>query len=211
MAIVHFKIRQSLHTIINHINVCYQQTGGPLNEFTARNATAAAAGPWQQFLGDFFSHDMRVESFHARVIDAGPFPTNLAETQDTKGAKLVNAVAAITPLIVNLRNSAGLLKRPGRWNISGFPSPDTNNGAVDTNTKQALETFIEDNLLTISSAAPNEFAGQLVVAQRSGGNGQPVVWTPVLVDRVDVSSVLGSRITRKGRLQSIGERATPTP
>ena len=199
MAIVLAEIRLSQETIVSELNVAYLQTQGPTDADTSVAAAKAIGDAWKTGLVDLLSNQVTYESVKTWVVDAGPFPTRIANRNNETGAVSQNALQANMTLIVNFRNDAGELKRPGRVQCSGIPVTYLVDGVIGPANVNTIETALNNNVLTVTTGDPQLFTGRLVVARPTRVQGQPTTWETFIINRCQVPQALGSRLERKGR------------
>ena len=212
MTIALAELTFSQQTIVWSFNIAYNQTSGLENEQTAEAAAKTIANAWWAQLQSNMSRDTTFESCYVRMIETNtPLPTYRLNREDNFGTLTGKAIPAISTIIVNLRNSAGLLKRPGRINLSGVGTDVLVNGVLDANFAANLQNVINQNLLTLTGADPQTWEGNLAVATRAAGPGPPIPYVGIPVTSVTVTRELGSQLRRKGRKTGIRTTTSDFP
>ncbi|GAG81750.1 unnamed protein product [marine sediment metagenome] len=198
MAVYLAKLKFSHLTHVWEINVAYLQTAGNVDLKSTQAAGTAIGDAWFLALKASMSEEVTFESVHVRMVDDGPFPTRVQNRIDDIGTVLQPAIPSLLTVIINLRNTAGALKRPGRVFFSGIPTTALEDGALTSAYRTALEIAVED-VLTVTDATVQLWTGDLVIARRAVGPGPPFPYTTVAIDQIEVPLELGSQILRKGR------------
>jgi hypothetical protein len=199
MAVYLAKLKFSHLTHVWELNVAYLQTAGAVDTESTQAAGTAIGDAWLAALEDYLATTVIFESVHVRMVDDGPFPTRVQNRISDAGTVGANPIPVIMCVIVNLRNSAGELKRPGRVFVSGIPSTLITDGAFTSATRDLMETDLNDNVLTCTDATVQLWTGDLVIARRAAGPGPPFPYTTVAIDSIDIPLELGSQLHRKGR------------
>ena len=199
MAIVLAQLRLTQETIVSELNIAYQQTAGPTNENTAVGACKAIGDAFFASIVPLLSDKVTFESVKCRVVDDGPFPTRIANRNNEKGGNVSNALPAHMCAVINFRNAAGDLKRPGRVMLSGLPTIFLSDGNWTVAATETIKTAWETNMLQVEELAAPSFSGFQVVARRAVGPGPPIPYTGIPIDSVDIPIEVGSRLQRKGR------------
>ncbi|GAG66199.1 unnamed protein product [marine sediment metagenome] len=197
-------VRTRVDDSIQKFQLVYDQTAGS----TASDATKEAIDAWEaQCLPELvaiLSVGTDVLSIHCRKLDGDSRPTWRKNLVGEEGTRSGSPLSAQNCLIFNLRNGAGLLKRPGRLFISGCSKTDIDQVAPTTGGwLAALLDPLASNFATAIKAIPagggSLFEGNLVVRQYHNQNPDPPTYTYVAVDTVDATLEIGSQMARKGR------------
>ena len=212
MTIALAELTFSQQTIVWSFNVAYNQSSGLENEQTAEAAAKTIANAWWAQLQPNMSRDTTFESCYVRMIETeSPLPTYRLNREDNFGTLTSKAIPAISTIVVNLRNSAGLLKRPGRINLSGVGQEVLVSGVLNATFAAALQLNINENLLSLSGVDPQTWEGDLAVAVRAQGPGPPIPYVGIPVTDVSVTRELGSQLRRKGRKTGIRTTTSDFP
>lgn len=182
----------------------YDQTAGS----TSSDATSEAIDSWEaqclSELLDILATDTEVLSIYCRKLDGDSRPTWRKNLNGEVGTRTGTALTSQNCLIINLRNGAGLLKRPGRIFISGCAKEDIDQVAPTTGGwAPALlnppVTLFAAAIKTIPAGGGSLFEANLVVRQYHQNTPDPPTYTYVAVDTLDGTLEPGSQMGRKGR------------
>ncbi|GAG84312.1 unnamed protein product, partial [marine sediment metagenome] len=150
---------------------------------------------------NILAKDARIEAIYCRKITGQTRPAWQGNLPAAKGTAVgVDAISAQNCLLINLRNLEGLLKRSGRWFISGAPKIDVEGGIWrDAYINGPVAAWLL-TVVNIPVGGTDGWSGALRVMRTviDGEKQDPPV--PVLVDAVDATVELGTIMSRKGVL-----------
>lgn len=199
--IFHALWRTSVDDVVQKFGLFYEATAGGGAATSAQSAAVAIQAAQLTELRDILAVEARVESLYVRKVTGTTIPAWRGNLQNAVGTNSgTNAISAQNCLLINLRNTAGLLKRSGRIFISGCPTSVLSSGVwASIFLTGDVQAFI-DKLQTIPAGGTDGWAGQLRVMKRVT-NGVPVVPpTPIAVDAIDATDTLGTQHVRRGEL-----------
>lgn len=126
------QVRTRVDDSIQKFQLVYDQTAGS----TSSDATKEFIDAWEaQCLPELLlilSVGTQVLSLYARKLDGDARPTWRKNLESEEGSRSGSPLSAQNCFIFNLRNGAGLLKRPGRLFISGCSKSDIDQAAPTT-------------------------------------------------------------------------------
>ncbi|GAG61875.1 unnamed protein product, partial [marine sediment metagenome] len=175
----------SVDGVVSTINQHYEQDLGGDSPTISQSAANAIQAQCLVNLQGVLATDARVESLYVRKLTGITRPAWKGNFVQAIGTGLgPDAISAQNCLLINLRNSAGLLKRSGRWFVSGCPKVSVVNGIwagafldgpVDTWTTSTLN---------IPAGGDDGWSGALRVMRTviDGEEQDPPV--PVIVDSI---------------------------
>ena len=200
MSLFRFTIRMSVDDVIYKFNLNYRDLVGGDNPQSAQSAAEAWRAQCQILMPAFLSSSSRVESIYVRKADGPTIPAWRGNLNNQVGVVASDAVSAQNAMLVNLRNSAGLLKRSGRIFVSGLPETALLLGVINSGFITGAVTPWLNSLLVVGPGGTPPWQGQLVVV-RNQIDGVPQT-PPVLVDvdGIDVTTTFGTIQKRKGQL-----------
>lgn len=195
------KWQVSVDGVVSTVNQHYEQDQGGDTPTICQSAGVAIQNSCLASYLNILAKDARVEALYVRKITGQTRPAWQGNFQAAQGTAVgVDAISAQNCLLINLRNQAGLLKRSGRWFISGCPKVDVEGGIwrafyLDNAVAAWLATVVN-----IAVGGDDGWSGALRVLRTyiDGVKQEPPV--PVLVDAVDATSELGTIMSRKGIL-----------
>lgn len=198
----HILVRTSVDDIVQKFGLYYEATAGGTGPRCAQSAAVAWQANCLTELRACLGAGARVESVYCRKVDGTTAPAWRGNLQDATGTYVGgNAMSAQNCALINLRNSAGLLERPGRIFISGCPKEGLTGGVIlgPGTLGFALYTFA-NKIKTIPAGGTPAWAGELRVRRTiiAGIPQVPPVYVPV--DVTDVTQELGTQQKRKGEL-----------
>ncbi|GAG79116.1 unnamed protein product, partial [marine sediment metagenome] len=143
--------------------------------------------------------DARIEALYVRKLTGITRPAWQGNFQAANGTSIgTDAISAQNCLLINLRNSAGLLKRSGRWFISGAPKNFVEAGIwQDTYLTVTVAAWLA-TVLNISVGGTDGWSGALRVMRTVIDKVEQDPPVPVIVDSVDPTVELGTIMSRKG-------------
>ncbi|GAG60038.1 unnamed protein product [marine sediment metagenome] len=199
-----FQIRTKVDDSIQKFALVYDQTAGS----TSSDATKEAIDAWEAQclpeLLDILATDTEVLSIYCRKLDGDSRPTWRKNLNAELGTRTGTSLSAQNCMIINLRNGAGLLKRPGRIFVSGCAKEDIDQVAPTTGgwAPALLDppvTAFATAIKTIPAGGGSLFEGTLVVRQYHNQDPDPPTYTYVAVDTVDATVEIGSQMGCKGK------------
>ncbi|GAG83429.1 unnamed protein product [marine sediment metagenome] len=198
-------VRTRVDDSIQKFALVYDQTAGS----TGADATEECIESWQEGclaeLQAILALNTIVLSIYCRKLDGESRPTWRKNLESMNGTRTGTALTAQNCLIFNLRNTQGLLKRPGRLFISGCAKEDIEQvtpptGGWDAELLDPPATNFATAIKSIPAFAGSNFAGLLQVRQYHKEVPPPPTYTYILVDSVDATVEPGSQMGRKGEL-----------
>ncbi|GAG73171.1 unnamed protein product [marine sediment metagenome] len=197
-------VRTQVDDSIQKFQLVYDQTAGS----TGSDATKEAIDSWEAQckaeLVAILSVGTQVLSIHCTKLDGDSRPTWRKNLDGDEGTRSGSPLSAQNCMIFNLRNLGGALKRPGRLFISGMSKTDIDQVApVSGGWLNALMDPLASNfaaaIQTIPAGGGSLFEAGLVVRQYHKQDPPPPTYTYQVVDSVDATLEIGSRMSRKGR------------
>ncbi|GAG73963.1 unnamed protein product [marine sediment metagenome] len=199
----------SVDGVVSTVNMHYEQDQGGDSPTICQSAGAAISDnclvPYQNIL----AKDARIEALYVRKLTGQTRPAWQGNFQAMNGTAVgTDAISAQNCLLINLRNSAGDLKRSGRWFISGAPKVDVESGIWRS---VYLAGPVAAWLLTVVNipiGGTDGWSGALRVLRTviDGVKQDPPI--PVTVDIVDPTVELGTQMKRKGVLSGYAPDAS---
>lgn len=190
----------SVDDVVTTLNLYYEQTLGSPSPSSCVGAEFAWRDNCMTELRAMLGNTARVESTKVTKVDGTTIPAWVGNYQEFVGTISQNAMVAQNAVLINLRNGAGLLDRPGRLFVSGAPVTALVDGVLDTFAYTALVDTFMATLMSIPSAGTPAWGGELRVRRTVIATvpQDPPVYVPVT--SVDVTLELGTQQKRKGRL-----------
>jgi len=197
-------IRTKVDDSIQKFGLVYDQTAGAENAFSAKNAIVSWLTACFPTLQNILATDTLVLSVYCRVLDGTKRPTWRQNITSGVGLRSGTAISSQNCLIINLRNSGGLLKRPGRLFISGCSKSDieqagANSGGWAAALLDPPVTNFVNAIKTIPAGGGSDWEGDLQVRQYTKNVPPPPTYTYVPVTSLDATIEPGTRMSRKGR------------
>lgn len=195
------KWQVSVDGVVSTVNMHYEQDQGGDSPTICQSAAEAINANCSTAYKNILAKDARIEALYVRKVSGTTRPAWQGNFLAANGTAVgVDAISAQNCLLINLRNTAGLLKRSGRWFISGAPKVDVAGGIwrsvyIDTPVAAWLAT-----VLNIPVGGPDGWSGALRVMRTviDGEEQDPPV--AVVVDAIDATVELGTQMKRKGIL-----------
>ncbi|GAG97055.1 unnamed protein product [marine sediment metagenome] len=185
--------------VLSTVNMHYEQDQGGDSPTIAQSAAEAIRANCETAYRNILAKDARIEALYVRKLTGTTRPAWQGNLPAANGTAVgVDAISAQNCLLINLRNQAGLLKRSGRWFISGAPKIDIEGGIWRA---VYLAGPVAAWLLTVVNipvGGLDGWSGALRVMRTmiDGVKQDPPV--PVIVDSVDPTVELGTIMSRKG-------------
>lgn len=194
------EIRTSINDIVTKVHLHYEQTLGAPDPLSCVGAEKAFRDHAIAEFRDILATDARVESTKFSKIDGATIPAWRGNYQAFIGTGGTNATPANNCMILNLRNDAGLLDRPGRLFISGIGNSDIIGGVLRGASFTAALNALFAKLLTIPLGGTPGWGGELRVRRLwiNKIKQDPPVYVPVT--SMDATPEMGTQHVRKGEL-----------
>ncbi|GAH03968.1 unnamed protein product [marine sediment metagenome] len=193
------KWQVSVDGVVSTVNMHYEQDQGgdspTICESVARAIDARCSTQYRACL----AKDARIEALYVRKITGQTRPAWQFNFSEYNGTSVgTDAISAQNCLLINLRNSAGLLKRSGRWFISGAPKVDIEAGIWRSVYLTVPVAAWLATVINIPVGPLDGWSGSLRVLRTyiDGVKQEPPV--PITVDVVDATVELGTIMKRKG-------------
>lgn len=191
----------SIDDVVCTTSLDYVQTAGgdpgTICQSAANAIQAALLTPFQALL----AQQTRVEHLKVHKMDGNTRPAwkgNFANAEGT--ASGLDPISAQNCLVINMRNSDGLLKRPGRMFISGLPKDDLNAGIWNSIAVNARVDAFMGAALSIPAGGTDGWSGDLVVRRDYIDKIKQVPPVYVPVNQYDYPVELCTQHARKGQL-----------
>lgn len=189
----------SVDGVVSTVNQHYEQDQGGDSPSISQSAGAAISDNCLVAYQNILAKDARIEALYVRKVTGQTRPAWQGNFQAAQGTAVgVDAISAQNCLLINLRNSGGLLKRSGRWFISGAPKIDVEGGIWrDVYLNGPVAAWLL-TVVNIPVGGTDGWSGALRVMRTviDGVDQDPPV--PVIVDAVDATVELGTQMKRKG-------------
>lgn len=198
----HILVRTSVDDIVQKFGLYYEATAGGTGPRAAQSAATAWTNQCLAGLRACLAPEARVESVYCRKVDGTTVPAwrgNLNNQVGT-GAGGANSLSAQNCMLVNLRNGAGLLERPGRIFVSGVSDQELTDGVLRVAFITATVQPWADTLKSIAAGGSPPWSGDLRVRRTVIAGIPQVPPVYVAVDSLDVTRELGTQHRRKGEL-----------
>lgn len=196
--VYHAKWNLSVDGVTSDFGLFYEQTAGGTGGVSARDAAVSIQDAQLTPLQNILSSAARVESIYVRKITGTSAPAWRGNLQNAVGSQGANAVTAQNCLLVNLRNSTGLLKRSGRLFVSGTPADKWTLGVIDGLYVSVQLAVWIGTLMTVPPGGGSPWAGFLIVWKKVTNGVPNVPPLQVPIDAIDVTDTLGTQHQRKG-------------
>ena len=195
----------SVSDVVFNMNLYYEQTSGAASPQSAVGCEFAWRTHLQTELRACLSDEARWESTKVSKVDGTTIPAWVGNYQEFNGTVSSSSIPAINAAIINLRNGAGLLDRPGRLFLSGIPVNSLVDGVLAGTYVTVTLAALLAKLITIPLAGTPAWGGELRVRRTviAGIPQVPPVYVPVT--SVDVTVELGTQHARKGRLTGFND------
>jgi len=144
----------------------YEQTGGSTGAAGARQAAHSANNQIVPLLLDILATDVSFQGVSAKRVYPLPGYTARIGSDDSPGTFSGTSLPAICCLVLNLRNSAGNLPRPGRLFISGVSKGAVDNGQWLAAFLTTEVTAFAAGLKELNAGGDGDFEGNLIVMRR---------------------------------------------
>jgi len=198
--VYHSLWRISVDDVVSKFGLFYEQTAGGTGFASARDAAVSIQNNCLAPLQAMLDAEARFESVYVRKITGASAPAWRGNLNAANGSLATGAISAQNCLLINLRNTAGLLKRSGRIFISGTTKDMWLDGVFDVAGFGPIVTTFLNSIATIPPGGGSPWGGFLIVWKKIS-NGVPN--TPPLqipVDALDWTDVLGTQHVRRGEL-----------
>jgi len=182
------------------VTLHYEQTAGTTGAQGAKQcADSIIANLVPAFL-DVLSTSVSFQGVTAKRIKPLPGVTGISSANDEAGTVTGTALPAVSCLVLNLRNSAGDLPRPGRVFISGCAKESMQNGKWLNGFLTGVVSALGAAMLSVAAGGDGDFAGNLVVP-RYVVSGVPINPPQVVpVTAIDFAVEVGRQIRRKSKM-----------
>lgn len=191
----------SVDDVVSTFRYIYDQVDGTVSPEAARSAGVALANAQLVPLTQVIGTGARVEAIYTRKITGDPIPAWWGNFENQVGTIGGNPLHAQQCLLVNLRNSEGLLKRSGRVFISGVGRDDLAAGVFSAAFLQIQVQNYLDTLIDVPAGGTDNWAGKLQVERNQIDLVPQVPPVYVEVDSVDATETVGTQHRRKGQLR----------
>lgn len=191
----------SIDDVVCTTSLDYEQTSGGDGGTICQSAAVAIQDQTLTEFRALLSQGTRVENIRVFKMDGNTRPIWKGNFQGTYGTDSgSDPISAQNCLIINHRNSDGLLKRPGRMFVSGLDKGNLAGGiwnAVDVTAK--VENFMLA-AVQIPAGGTDGWSGDLVVRRDWIDKVKQIPPVYVPVNLWDWAVELGTQHARKGRL-----------
>jgi len=197
-------VRTQVDDSIQKFRLVYDQTAGAENAQSCKNAITSWIDGCLAELQNILALDTRVLSVYCRKLSGDKRPTWRENLVTKTGSRTGQAISSQNCLIINLRNAAGNLKRPGRVFISGCSIDDIEQLVAPTGGWSAalLDPPVTDfatAIRIVPAGGGSDWEGALNVEQYQQNTPNPPTYTYQVVDSIDATIEPGTRMGRKGR------------
>lgn len=199
----------SVDDVVCTFRYIYDQVGGSESPEVARSAGVAISNHQLLFLRNMLGDAARVEALYTRRITGDPVPAWWGNFNNQVGLSSGNPLHAQQCLLINLRNTEGLLKRSGRVFISGLADTWLVDGVWDAVGFGPTITNYLNRLIDIPAGGTDNWEGKLNVERNQVDGAELPNPIYVEVDAVDYTDTVGTQHRRKGELR--GYQNPPGP
>jgi len=198
------KYRISVQTRVDDrvqmFHLVYDQTTGPSDVTTAEAAAVAWDTACRTALRNILATNTQYQGVHCTRVFPLPGTSFDFPADDVVGLRTGDAMPALSCMVFNLRNSSGLLKRPGRIFVSGASKSDLEGGVFQSMFRTTQMTAFAAAIKSVAPGGGSSWGGNLVVMRTVDGG---VALNPpqfVTVTSIDDSQTPGRQKVRKSQM-----------